>query len=183
MRENKPKVKRDVPEICAAVRRIRQVAGWSQERMARETGIASQTISRFELGKQVPRQSEVLRSLIDAAGDAGLVDEEQLFTAALAERESWPGSERPSPRITNETYTPHEWRLMQTARIAINYFPETVHLIEEAAAPALELVDQIMASAGTEGQLDARFYRDLEQQLSALAARKLFQNRKKDGGE
>ncbi len=94
-RNTKPKP--NLPELCAAVRRIREARGWSQERMARETNIATQTISRFELGKAEPRDYLVLSSLADAAAAAGLDAEKHLFRQAAGIIRIWDAPQQDPP--------------------------------------------------------------------------------------
>jgi transcriptional regulator with XRE-family HTH domain len=93
----------ELPELCRAVRAIREAAGWSQEKMAQETGIATQTISRFELGKQEPRNLVVLIRLREVAEQTGLDSEIKLFSDALAK----------APKLTWHHYTGIEAALSQ----------------------------------------------------------------------
>jgi transcriptional regulator with XRE-family HTH domain len=179
----KPKSKPELPPLCRAVRRIREATGWSQEQMAQHTRIASQTISRFELGKQVPRDMAVLLQLREAAAASSCAAEEKLFQEALIEQSGSLPRHVIEPSIVIQTYRPHVWRLMQAARIAIDFFPETARAMEKAAGPALDLVDEIFGEVATEGTNFSapNFYSDLETRLSELAARKLFQQFQKGG--
>src|SRR5215831_15428434 len=68
--------------LGAALKRIRATSGWSQEGMARQIGIAAQTESRFERGKQVPRASKTLSRIADIAKHFELVEECELFRRA-----------------------------------------------------------------------------------------------------
>jgi hypothetical protein len=143
----------------------------------------------------VPRDDRVLLRLAKAAADAGLVDEEKLFRRVVRSSDIDLIEESPRGTMVKQyktsksksyelkTYRPNEWRLMQAARIAVNFFPDTVHAIEQAAGPALELVDKIMATATIDDQIDGYFYDFLEQLLSVLAARQQFENLKKERGE
>jgi transcriptional regulator with XRE-family HTH domain len=182
MRESrKPKVQREKPALCVAVRRIREIAGWSQERMAQETGIASQTISRFELGKQVPRDSKVLMKLREAAADAGLDAESQLFNDALNEQSGdWPSAE-PGATMTPNFYTPRQWRLMQIGKIAAVFSPDIAASMEQAGGPFTALVDEVIAAAPTGGPMDSDFYYRLENRVYELATQRAFQILKKEG--
>jgi len=151
--------------------------------MAQQTGIASQTISRFELGKQVPRDMAVVMQLRDAAAAVGLAAEEKLFKEALVES-SLPrhvAAERP---ITIMVYRPHVWRLMQAARIAADFFPDEAHAMETAAPQALALVDEVIQSIDPDQiqrHEDPHFYEDLESELGTLAGRKIWKNLIKKG--
>ena len=132
---------KELPQLCVAVKRVREALGESQEKFAQRTGIASMTVSRFERGKLVPREYRVVRALWEAAADAGLDHETRLFDSVLADT--------PAPSWPSTKYPLQEWRLMQAARIAVRFyrFHEQALAIEKAAAPALALVDQILKDA------------------------------------
>src|SRR4051812_10731743 len=121
MREKgKPKPKEDLPDLCGAVRRVRAAHQLSQTKMAQLLGINPQTLSRFELGKQVPASQYVLSRLAVEANDVGLNEERDLFTRASndIQQRDWTASEQPA------VYSPHEWRLMSAARVAVRFYPE-----------------------------------------------------------
>lgn len=154
--------------------------------MAQITGIATQTISRFELGKQIPKDVGVLLRLRDAANAAGLASEAAAFDYALMGYRMWPASREriPSP-ILNLPYTPQEFRLRQIAGLVALYSPKVARSIEEAAeefALARETVDEVIAARVTARNMaDARLYSEMETEIKAVAARKIFQNLKKEG--
>src|SRR4051794_26679512 len=108
MREKSNK-KPELHALCVAVKRVRTTAGLSQERFAREYGIATQTVSRFERGIQVPVDSLVLRRLHLAALNAGLPTDANLFWEAILpdpfDRERQPWEFYPTERV----YTLQEW--------------------------------------------------------------------------
>jgi hypothetical protein len=127
------------------------------------------SLSRFELGKQVPADFGVLNSLEFAARDRGLSEESRLFDEARM-KVRWNAYRRPNlPEATAPVYSPAEWRLMQSVRIAIRLYPESVRAIEKAAGPALALVDEVLRSAEAAVALGPAFYIDLEQRLTLLA--------------
>jgi len=154
--------------------------------MAQITGITTQSISRFELGKQVPRDVAVLVSLRNAAIAAGRMDEMELFNQAVREElapvatpeeiETITGRQSITgvAHIKSATPDPRVWRLMQTARIAAEYFPDAARVMEQAAGVALVVVNEVIAAAPPPNPADDRFYRELERQLDALAAKKAF---------
>jgi transcriptional regulator with XRE-family HTH domain len=184
-RERKPKSTPKLPMLCSVVRQIRETAGWSQEQMAQQTGIASQTISRFERGVQEPRDLAVLLQLSKVADAVGFQSHELahalvgvMHGAALSRL----GSEPRSPILNYNS--PHVWRLMQTARIAADYFPDEARAMEAAAPQALALVDEVLRSVeADEIERHAEFYQDLELRVSDLAARKLFWQQFMKGGK
>jgi hypothetical protein len=158
--------------------------------MGRKTGISSQTISRFELGKQEPRGLEVLISLRNTALSLGLNAEEHLFRLAIGMPiEALPGvqiQKRDLPSaIRIPSYTPQQWRLMQAARLAVLYFPDAAVRMEQAASPVLKLVDRIIQEVDpemTHQEFAPNFYLDLEHRLSDRAGREAFRQliRKED---
>jgi hypothetical protein len=94
------------------------------------------------------------------------------------------GPSRFEPSVLIPTYTPFQWRLMQAARIAMNFFPDVARAMEEAAGPALDLVDEIMADAAMgERKVSVQFYNNLETQLDERAARKVFEHKFKKEGQ
>ena len=42
-----------------------QIKGWTQERMARELGVTSRTISYWERGKWIPRTDNMIKQLVN----------------------------------------------------------------------------------------------------------------------
>jgi transcriptional regulator with XRE-family HTH domain len=167
---------RKLPALSQAIRRLRKVTGKSQEAFAQEAEIASMTLSRYENGV-VPRDRRVLARLRAIAADAGCNVEEQLFFDAAMALPGGPSRFESSVMVPS--HTPLQWRLMQAGRIAMNFFPDVARAMEEAARPALDLVDQIMAEEALgERKVSVQFYRDLETKLDELAARKIFQIKK-----
>jgi transcriptional regulator with XRE-family HTH domain len=68
---------RQMPITGAQVKAARQLLGWSQSRLAAETGVSASTIAKFEEGKQRPAMldlSVVHRMLKDAGVE--LTDDE-----------------------------------------------------------------------------------------------------------
>jgi transcriptional regulator with XRE-family HTH domain len=188
-KRNKPE--RIIPEICQAVKRLRTHLGLSQARAAIEWQIAEQTLSRFELGKQTPRDPFVLMRLREAAADAGLAKDEELFNEALNAHPSSPPRPRPQfdpPWLDPSTRPPDpptptldEWKLMAAARVAVRFYRDNARAMEKAAGPALDLVTEVLRSAPAVGRIDASFYRDLEKKLDELATRRVLEGLRKDG--
>lgn len=56
------------PRLCAAARAI---LDWSQDDLAKMSGVARRTISDFELGRRIPHQ-RLLRDLMDAFERSGV---------------------------------------------------------------------------------------------------------------
>jgi transcriptional regulator with XRE-family HTH domain len=178
--KSKTKKPRKLPPVCQAIRNVRKVTGKSQEAFAQDIECASMTLSRFENGV-VPRDRAVLGRLRAVAADAGCSLEEKVFFDALMALPGGPSRFESSVMIP--THTPLQWRLMQAARIAMNFFPDVAVAMQEAGRPALDLVDEIMTEAALgERNVSVQFYRDLEIKLDALAARKIFQM-KKEGNQ
>src|SRR4029434_6856029 len=89
-----------------------------------------------------------------------------------------PQESKPTP--WKEPYTPHEWRLMHTARIAVRFYPEQARAIEQAAGPALSVVDEILSSADPANLQDVGFYLELEERVNRLAEQLSFARFRKD---
>ena len=79
----KKRIKAAIPEVCIAVKRVRQTFADSQERFAQRLQIAVMTLSRFELGKKVPRDPQILRRLRSLANEKSLTEEAALFETAF----------------------------------------------------------------------------------------------------
>jgi transcriptional regulator with XRE-family HTH domain len=181
--KSKSKTKPALPALCAAVRKIREAANWSQADMARVTNIASQSLSRFELGKNIPRSMEVLIALKTAALDVGLEEEAQMFQYTLDERfPRIPYTEHgraPNPEYLTaapETLTPDEWAHSLLGRIATKYAPEEARALRAAAPTTWAIIADVVREAETEGQMDARFYGELERKISEIAKRRALQD-------
>jgi transcriptional regulator with XRE-family HTH domain len=171
---------------CAAIKRFRMAAGWSQEQLAQITGISTQNISRFELGKAIPHDVAVLVALRKAAKAAHATtpefgDESQVFDDAISEELGTLATPAEIEAITTATKqvmidapSPRVWRMIQIARIAAKYFPLDAREMEAAGGQALAVVNEIIAAAPPPDAADTRFYAELERQLDALAAKKVF---------
>jgi hypothetical protein len=71
--------------LCAAVKRVREAHGDTLARFSQRTGISMNSISRFELGKAIPKHTYVLWRLGRAADAGGLSTERELFEQAHLE--------------------------------------------------------------------------------------------------
>jgi transcriptional regulator with XRE-family HTH domain len=172
-KKNKPEVKLQLDELCEAVKRTRLAYGDTQERFARRVALSVMTISRFELGKAVPKDPNTLDRLVQVAASHGSLDHEAgLFAEAAND-----ARRRLSPY---DRFTPfadqampfqslREWRLMGAARIAARYYQDEAARMAEAAPEAMEIVDSILADANPSEDIDAGFYLNLEQKLTELA--------------
>ena len=123
--ESKREVKKEMPPLCAAVKKLRQTSGNSLEAFARQVGISINSASRFELAKSIPTDVGVLMKLEAAANALGLPEEEKLFGAAYQDcPRQWTavkvGETRPATQITSyglEAHSMGMWRLMTAAQI------------------------------------------------------------------
>ena len=163
----------EIHPLCAAARRIRMASGMSQERMAQLSGISTQTISRFELGKQEPRDPRILRSYITLANSMSL-DDAKLFDSAL---EAISIDVNANARDNTD---PRAWRLMEAARIAALYFPEAARAMEQAAGPALAVIKEVVATSDIPEHLSARFFQSLSERMDATAKRMVLQGFQKE---
>lgn len=57
----------NVKEIVKQMTKRRNVLGWSQYRLAKESGLSREAIAKFELGKHMPKLDTLIR-LCDALG-------------------------------------------------------------------------------------------------------------------
>jgi transcriptional regulator with XRE-family HTH domain len=179
---SKEELKAPLPPLCAAVKRVRAAYGDTLQRFAERVGISMNSLSRFELGKQVPADHGVLKRLEHAARERGLREESVLFLrAGYIDTGNLLLSCQPreSAAPIAPTYSPLEWRLMQAARVAIRLYPESARAIEKAAGPALGLVDEVLRSADA-ADLTPEFYEGLERRLTLLADRRAFENLKQE---
>jgi transcriptional regulator with XRE-family HTH domain len=169
-----------LPPLCAAVKRVRQAYGETLEEFSQRVRVSVNSISRYELGKAIPVDFNVLANLGRAARDRGLTEEGELFLEAQ-HSVRFRAYHGPSPdAIVSPSYKPEEWRLMQIARIAMRLLPENVRAIEKAAGGlAVALVDEILRSADT-AVWGPAFYADLEQGLNELANRRAFETLKQE---
>jgi transcriptional regulator with XRE-family HTH domain len=174
--KNKTKRSRNLPAVCQSIRNLRKKTGQSQEDLARDLELTSMSLSRYETGVTIPRSRTTLNRLVAIAFDAGCLVEEDVFRQAAMALPGGPSRFEPSVMVAS--YSPLEWRLMQAARIALAYFPDVGRAIEQAAGPALDLVDEILADAALgERKVTAQFYANLETQLNQRAAQKLFKDK------
>jgi hypothetical protein len=154
--KSKQEVRKGLPPLCAAVRKLRQTSGDSLEAFSRWVGISLNSASRFELGKAEPKDIGVLWKLEAAARTLSLPEEEKLFaTASRAESVArWnplpvidPGPMTKSHSYGMSAHSLGQWRLMQAAEMIWSFFPECVEAVEEALAPALEIIDDVLVNA------------------------------------
>jgi len=123
--------------------------------MAQETGIATQTISRFELGKQEPRNLVVLLRLREVAEQTGLEAEIKVFSDALSK----------APKLTWHRYTGIEAALSQI-RTYQNHPP--IRKEYRKVLRALLRAHQVVASEiilGLQGK--TKFYGDITRNARA----------------
>ena len=90
-----------LPGVCAAVKSIREAYGDTQERFAHRVNLAPMTVSRFERGKQIPTDFDVLARLAEAARDKGLVQEANQLDEAR--RSKWATLSVPVPSDKSST--------------------------------------------------------------------------------
>jgi transcriptional regulator with XRE-family HTH domain len=177
-----PDRKRQLPELCAAVKKLRATAGWSQERMGRHVGLALQTVYRFETGKQIPRDYGVLTRLRDCAIALGLTEEANLFDYELQGwRTMWnPNGPNVLTPVVREGRSPEQHRLGTAVELAVTFFPNEKGAAEKALAPVLELYDEAYKNVVRWNTVyDAEFYRNVEAKLNELVKQKLLHTRKK----
>jgi transcriptional regulator with XRE-family HTH domain len=168
------------PELSAAVKRVRQSYQESQAEFAQRTDLALMTISKFERGVRVPSDPRVLARLAAAARAQGLTDDAKQFESAAilaAGRieelsEVRPGLGLAAIHIPNLPM----WRLMHAAAIAIQYFPEVAVAIEQAAGPAMAVVDEAIQEYGRQPvSLGLGFHDQLARVLTGLAERRALE--------
>jgi transcriptional regulator with XRE-family HTH domain len=172
----------EVHKLCLAVRKVRAAAGWSQEAMGRHTGLALQTIYRFEAGKQIPRDYGVLTRLRDCAIALGLTEEANLFDYELSGwRTMWnPNGPNPLTPVVREGRSPEQHRLGIAAEKAVTFFPDAKLGAEKALVPVLELYDEAYKAVVRWNTVyDAEFYRSVEAKLDEVIKQKLLHKRKK----
>jgi len=168
-------MKKELPPLSAAIKRVRKAYGDTQEAFARRLDVAMITISRFERGTE-PKDLRVLLRLEEAARMINLTAEAEAFARATIEAQRGRASDDFNrPFVNPSTYTrvaglrAHslmQWRLMAAARTASLYFPGLIAGIEKAAAPALEFVDGVIKNASDAVPVD---YAALDQALDDLA--------------
>jgi DNA-binding XRE family transcriptional regulator len=174
----KKKISRELSPLSVAVKRIRQRSGYTQEQFAQAVGLAVMTVSRFETGRQVPTDPNVLMRLEQAARDAGLSDETALFSEALGEFEwstNWGWTRSPvrdPPTGTRAEFRVSEWRLMQAVRVLCRIRPEAAGDLAQflnTASGAVDLVDEVLKTADPAQVASGSIWRDLEKKVTVLA--------------
>jgi transcriptional regulator with XRE-family HTH domain len=160
-----------LPELCAAVLRLRKATRLKQVQLAPSLGFSAQTLSNFEVGRRIPRSKFILMKFRELAAALNMPAEVMLFDEALGSR--FLEAALALNFNTQPSYTLHEWRLMQAARIAVRCWPELAWAMEQSAGEALTVVDRIL-SAAVPSTVDAAFYRDLEQRISTVAEQRSF---------
>jgi transcriptional regulator with XRE-family HTH domain len=180
--KGKPKVEPEYEELAVVVKKVREAYRDTQEAFARRIGVSPMTISRFELGKQVPRDPLILLRLYRAAMTCGAslgLHAVPSISMALYRQlgpdwqnytETWP-----VPNRQHGSHSLSEWRLQCVARIALKYHPEEAIAIEKAAPRSMEIVDAVLREADAPDQIDDSFYEDLDQAISGLADKQLLQ--------
>lgn len=186
----KKKTERQLPPLCEAVKRVRAAFGDSQERFANRVGVVAMTISKFETGQAVPKDPRVLLNLsrvafekcnatADETARVSLINDGALFQEAYKDCERVMLTDREvgkiEPRIPPTFRSMREWRLSCAARLAVLYYPERVAAIEDAAGPAVAIVDEVLAGAD-ENQIN---YEVFEREVFALAERQMVRDSKK----
>jgi transcriptional regulator with XRE-family HTH domain len=158
--------KPNVSPLCAAVKRVRQVYGESQQRFAERLGVSLVSVNRWELGHQEPGDLVVLLKLQRSAWLRRLEKEANLFAEAVQKSFEPYATISPSilevihlgspseaelevhshsakfHRLQEQLPALREWRLRLAARLAVLSFPELLPQMEKAAAPVLRLIDE-----------------------------------------
>jgi transcriptional regulator with XRE-family HTH domain len=178
-------VKKQLPPLCAAVKKLREVYGDTLERFSQRVGISMNSASRFELGKAIPSDPAVLTKLWTQAHVRG-IPEAELFLAAAEEantKRTWEQFYAPDRIETRYVEVPKSlthWRYVAALRLAMAQFPETLSALEDALAPALEIVDTVLNTVNDPFRAN---YRDMDRQLTQLAEQRELaelQKRKRD---
>jgi transcriptional regulator with XRE-family HTH domain len=77
----------ELSEFGSRLSELRQARGWSQVKLAQESGLDPSTVSRFEAGSRAPERDTVLK--IADALVLPVVDRERLLAAAGFRSEAW----------------------------------------------------------------------------------------------
>ena len=137
------------------------------------------TVSRFELGKAIPKDPNTIQRLFDAAaGHGGLKAEAKLLMEAHRD-----AMRRQSPY---DRFTPfadqmipfhslEEWRAMNIARIAARYHYDEAIAMRKAAPKSREIVDAVLADTNASEGIHEAFYDDLEERLTELAEQRTIE--------
>ena len=76
-----------------------------------------------------------------------------------------------------------EWRLRAIVLIAREYYPESLAAIEQALAPALEIVDQVLTTIEIPDRIDESFYREAERRITERANRQWLEAFRRERAE
>jgi transcriptional regulator with XRE-family HTH domain len=186
-KKDKPEVRRQLHPLCAAVKTLREAYGDTLERFSRRLDISITSASRFELGKAVPKDAGMLMKLAAAATDKGVTEAAELFKRAYAEADSRSKMLDTLVRLQTHEYYLFEttkslahWRYLAALRLAMIEFPELQPALDNALAPALDIVDTALKTVEDPFHVN---YNELDFQVGELAKQKQlmkFQNRKKE---
>jgi transcriptional regulator with XRE-family HTH domain len=171
--QRKTQTKRRIPELCAAIRTVREAQHMTQAAFAQHIQTAAISLSRWETGTFQPRDPDTLRRLHAAAAAAGLDAEAKLFEDRMGSLPDLPYVGIPT--LAMNLHSIAEWRQMYACRLASSYLPEVANAVQDALKPALDLLSEIIREeAPVDGKLDTIFYDRLAPRLDELAARKVF---------
>jgi transcriptional regulator with XRE-family HTH domain len=173
---------KQLPALCAAVRRVRAAYGESQEQFARRAAVVMVTVSRFETGQAEPKEPRVLWALAKAAAEKNLPAEEKLFREALDQAGEFTAKVGPLVQGYDQFLAPPAmllslFRLLAGVRQAYFHCPELIPGVEAALAPVLEVVDEALRAAADPEHINQH---DLDAQMSKLLLLKRQEQRKKD---
>jgi len=157
----------DFRGLSAAVRRVRDAHGLTQEAFAQRIGTAAMTISHFETGRYAPRDPLILTSLEKAAEHVNLHSEAALFKNAAI-----PAMKK---RVMPAYYAPYhslqETNLMLALRLTFEHFREDVPAVEKALAQALRIVNEVRESRANRRDYGALNFLVLEKEASDYVRR------------
>ncbi|MFK0194231.1 Druantia anti-phage system protein DruA [Kitasatospora sp. NPDC090308] len=87
MTDAPPALAADPESPAAVLRRARATVGWTQSKLAEESGVPQSSICKYECGQRIPRADTMLRLLhIMGADESGTVDGPEQHAAELRER-------------------------------------------------------------------------------------------------
>ncbi|WP_205881331.1 helix-turn-helix transcriptional regulator [Leucobacter viscericola] len=144
---------------------LRQNLGWSQERLASESGVATRTIQRLEAGNDV--SLETLSLIADALD----VSVEELFTDVAAEGAVKAASDfenRKREQVAGRAREIHGWRLLYigigvivtiliSALVTLGSLPSTLFIIAGAYWAGGALILRFLVSSVLSARLDRRY--------------------------
>jgi transcriptional regulator with XRE-family HTH domain len=176
------KSRKELPPLCADVKRIRNEWGESQAAFAARIGVTVTTISRFERGTAEPSNRKVLIALHQAYVGKDMAPPPALIDKLRDDLNSTSQPGVTGPRLSTASFDPpvrslREWRLFCALRVTLVHFPEAVAAIEKAASEALALVDEAITGA------DRIDYQQLERAAFELADKKMLNDLKGKGKE